>query len=53
MIGAAEFEKILNEKGKASTFLLAQTFAHATVIIFIIIGNLAFFTSRKKKPVAA
>ncbi|MCH8026671.1 MAG: hypothetical protein IID63_00950 [candidate division Zixibacteria bacterium] len=49
MIGAAEFEKILDEKGKASTFLLAQTFAHATVIIFIIIGNLAFFSSRKKK----
>ena len=49
MIGAAEFEKVLNEKGKASTFLLAQTFAHATVIIFIIIGNLAFFSSRKKK----
>ena len=49
MTGAAEFEKILDEKGKASTFLLAQTFAHATVIIFIIIGNLAFFSSRKKK----
>ena len=50
MTGAAEFEKVLGEKGKASTFLLAQTFGHATVIAFIIIGNLAFFTSRKKKP---
>ena len=53
MTGAAEFEKILDEKGKASTFLLAQTFAHATVIIFIIIGNLAFFSSRKKKTAGA
>ncbi len=49
MSGAAEFEKILGEKGKASTFLLAQMFGHATVMAFVIIGNVAFFVVRRKK----
>lgn len=49
MSGAAEFEKALNEKGKASTFILSQMLAHAMVIAFIIVGNVAYFTSRRKK----
>jgi len=49
MSGAAEFEKAIGERGKATSFILSQTFAHALVIIFVIIGNVAFFTSRKKK----
>jgi len=49
MSGAAEFEKVLGEKGKASTFLLAQMFGHATVMAFVIIGNVAFFVLRRKK----
>ena len=51
MSGAAEFEKVLNEKGDASTFLLAQMFAHATVIAFILIGNIAFFMGGRKKRI--
>ena len=49
MSGAAEFEKAVNERGKASTFLLSQMMAHATVIAFILIGNVAFFMSRKRE----
>ena len=49
MSGGAEFEKAVNEKGQASTFIFAQMISHATVIAFIIIGNMAFFISRKKK----
>ncbi|MDZ4722819.1 MAG: hypothetical protein SGI97_02775 [candidate division Zixibacteria bacterium] len=48
MTGAAEFEKTLKEPGKASTFLLSQMFGHATVIMLIIIGNVAYFTTRRK-----
>lgn len=48
MSGAAEFEKAVSEKGKASTFLLSQMMAHATVIAFILIGNVAYFVTRKK-----
>lgn len=49
MSGAAEFERAVQEKGKASTFMLSQMIAHATVIAFILIGNAAFFTERKKR----
>ena len=49
MSGGAEFEKALDEEGKASTFIFSQMISHATVIAFILIGNVAFFMSRKKK----
>ena len=48
MSGAAQFEKLTNYPGKATTFLLSQTFAHVAVILFIIIGNIAFLRSRKE-----
>jgi hypothetical protein len=51
MSGAAEFEKIVREKGQASTFLLSQTFAHAIVILFVIIGNMAYFRSGRKQQI--
>ncbi len=50
MSGAAEFEKAIEEMGDANTFLLSQMMAHAVVIAFIIIGNLAFFTGKKRRP---
>ncbi len=49
MTGAAEFEKTVNQAGKATTFVLSQMFAHATVIAFIIIGNVAYFVSRRRE----
>lgn len=49
MSGAAEFEKVSSEPGKASTFILSQMFAHAIVIILILIGNTAYITERRKK----
>lgn len=49
MSGGAEFEKAINEKGQASTFIFAQMISHAMVIAFIIMGNIAFFMTRKKK----
>ena len=49
MSGGAEFEKATNEKGQASTFIFAQMISHAMIICFIIMGNIAFFMTRKKK----
>jgi hypothetical protein len=43
MKGAAEFEAVVGVPGKGTLFMLSQTFAHAIVILFIIIGNIAFF----------
>jgi hypothetical protein len=48
MAGAAEFEKLAEKPGKATTYLLSQTFAHVVVILFILIGNVAFLRSRKE-----
>jgi hypothetical protein len=49
MKGAAEFEKLTGFEGKGIKFMLSQSFSHAIVVIFIIIGNLAYFLSRGKK----
>jgi hypothetical protein len=49
MSGAAEFETITEERGQAMTFMSAQTFAHAVIIAFIIIGNMNLLLARKKR----
>ncbi len=48
MSGAAEFEKALSMPGKGSSRLLSQISTHAIVILFIAIGNAAFFRSKKR-----
>ena len=49
MNGAAEFELVTKEIGKGTKFMLSQSFAHMIVIAFIIIGNVAYFKSGRKK----
>ncbi len=49
MAGGAEFEKLTGQFDKATVFIKSQSFAHAVVIIFIIIGNVAFLRSRRSK----
>jgi hypothetical protein len=51
--GAAEYEKLINRKDMASRGMDAQSIAHIVVIGFILIGNLAFFITRKTKSVKA
>jgi hypothetical protein len=48
MSGGAEFEKVCKTSGKATRFMLSQSFAHMVVIAFVIIGNIAFFVSGRK-----
>lgn len=48
MSGAAQFEKLTHKPGKATTYLLSQTFAHVVVVLFIVIGNVVFLRSRKE-----
>lgn len=49
MKGAAEFEALTGFPGKGSRFMLSQSFAHVVVILFIVLGNIAFFLSRRRK----
>lgn len=48
MSGAAEFEKALSMPGAGSSRLLSQISTHAIVILFIAIGNAAYFRSKKR-----
>jgi hypothetical protein len=49
MKGASEFEKLTGFEGKGTRYMLSQSFSHSIVLIFIIIGNLAYFISKGKK----
>lgn len=48
--GAAEYEKLNGQKGIATRGMTSVSVAHVVIILFIIIGNIAFFaTGRGKK----
>jgi len=49
MRGAAEFESVTNYQEKGTKFMFSQTVAHAVVMIFIVIGNLAYFIIGREK----
>lgn len=49
MKGAAELEKLVGYKAKATMSMVSQTAAHIFVVLFIVIGNAAFFVTRGKK----
>jgi hypothetical protein len=48
MKGGAEYEELTGFKAKATMAMVSQTAAHIFVILFIIVGNLAFFMTRGK-----
>lgn len=52
MKGAAEYEEITGFTGKGTKFMLAQSFSHVVVVLFIVVGNLAFFLTRRKRAAA-
>jgi hypothetical protein len=48
MKGAAEYEAITGFRGKGTVYMLSQAAAHLVVILFIVVGNLAYFLTRRK-----
>lgn len=49
MKGAAEYEEITKFGGKGVRFMLSQSAAHVVVVLFIILGNAAYFVSRRPR----
>ena len=49
MKGAAEYEVLMNTPALGVSYMLSQSVAHALVCLFIIVGNIAFFLTRRKK----
>jgi hypothetical protein len=48
MKGGAEFEGLTGFPGKATKFMVSQTFAHLVVILFIVLGNIAFLATKRR-----
>jgi hypothetical protein len=47
--GAAEYEKLVNKPDFAAKAMDVQSIAHSAIVVFIIIGNIAYFASRSRK----
>jgi hypothetical protein len=48
MKGAAEYEELVGQEGRATAGMGAQSLVHLTIIMFIIIGNISFFLKRRE-----
>jgi len=46
---AAEYEFLVQRKGTATSGMDAQSVSHIIIILFIVLGNIAFFTTKKKE----
>ncbi|MEW5702920.1 MAG: hypothetical protein AB1792_11925 [Candidatus Zixiibacteriota bacterium] len=49
MRGAAELEQALGFPGKAGKYMVCQSVAHVIVIAFIVIGNIAYFATGRRR----
>lgn len=49
MRGAAEYEQLIKAPGKGLAGMDSQSLGHLTVIVFLILGNIGYFASRKKQ----
>jgi len=47
--GASEYERLAKQEGVATEGMSIQTVAHLVIIAFIVVGNIGFFMSKKKK----
>jgi len=46
--GAAEYEKLINRPEKAVLGMKSQSIAHIAIILMVVLGNVAYFLSRRK-----
>jgi len=49
MKGGAEFEIATGFPAKAVRYMFSQSVSHAIICFFILLGNFAYFATRKKK----
>jgi hypothetical protein len=49
MKGAAEYEKLTQNEGRATRGMDPQSIIHMLIIVFILLGNIGYFMSRGKK----
>jgi hypothetical protein len=49
MLGAAQYEELADNPGNAKDAMRIQLFAHLVIIAFVIMGNVGYFVSRRKR----
>ncbi len=49
LLGAAEYESLADNPGRAIDGMRVQLFAHLVIIFFIIMGNIGYFASQRRK----
>jgi hypothetical protein len=49
MKGAAEYESLINYKDQGTNQMDAESITHVIIIAFVILGNIAYFITRKSK----
>jgi hypothetical protein len=49
MLGAAQYEKLVKRPGRAMEAMRVQVWAHIIIILFIVVGNIGFLLSRRRK----
>jgi len=47
--GAAEYETLLGYPGDATKGMDAQSVVHALIVVFIVLGNIAYFVARRRE----
>lgn len=50
MRGAAEYEELIQQYGQGARGMDSQSVIHILIIVLIVVGNIAYFASGKKKP---
>ncbi len=49
LLGAAEYEELADNPGRAKDGMRIQLYAHMVIILFIIMGNVGFFAERRRQ----
>ncbi len=49
MKGAAEYEQLVKMPGSATAGMDAQSFSHALIVLFMVLGNIGYYATRNKK----
>ncbi|MFQ5453762.1 MAG: hypothetical protein ACE5D6_06210 [Candidatus Zixiibacteriota bacterium] len=49
LLGAAQYEELADNPGRAKDGMRVQLYAHMVIILFIVLGNVGFFMERRKR----
>ncbi len=49
LLGAAQYEELAENPGRAKDGMKIQLMAHVVIILFIVMGNVGYFVSRRRK----